>query len=515
MQTPDRLALLSVVALLAGCATSSLNLAPAAPNVPWTPTTRSDGEILAGAPTSISASRNESYVLPSNAKAAGETPALAGLDKSHSYTLAELIDLAQSHNPLTRVAWENARDAALATGIAKAAYLPSVTASVVGAYQTGNNSVTVSGTQGSLNGSLHGSISAISVQWLLFDFGERDAAVSVAEQVSVIANIGFTATHQQLIYRVALAYYTHIAAQARVGTAEKALRNAKEVQAAAESRYAQGVGTIVEVAQARQGTAQAELAQVQAGGQAQDSYVALLAAMGISPLTEIKLADLGQRKLSAALMAPIDEIATGALARRPDVLTAYAAHEASLARLRAARAEFMPKVFLSATGSYSSNTLDVSTLPGLGQGASAVPPTLNVPGTHFGATVLLGITVPIYDGGLRRALEGQARAEEAKTDATLEQIRDEATREIVGATNRVRTSLSALDAADALASAAQITFDAALDAYRHGVGSITDTTRAETALLEAQNASTDAYSAALSYAATLALAAGTLGAAPE
>ena len=175
----------------------------------------------------------------------------------------------------------------------------------------------------------------------------------------------------------------------------------------------------------------------------------------------------------------------------------------------------MPKVFLSATGSHSSNTLDVSTLPSLGQGASQVPSTLNVPGSHYGATMLLGITVPIYDGGLRRALEGQARASEAKTDAMLEQIRDEATREVVSAANRVRTSLSALDAAEALASAAQITFDAALDAYRHGVGSITDTTRAETALLEAQNASTDAYSAAMSSAATLALAAGTLGAAPE
>jgi outer membrane protein TolC len=79
----------------------------------------------------------------------------------------------------------------------------------------------------------------------------------------------------------------------------------------------------------------------------------------------------------------------------------------------------------------------------------------------------------------------------------------------------VRTSLSSLDAADALASAAQITFAAALDAYRHVVGSITDATRSETALLEARNASTDAYSAALSSAATLALAAGLLGAAPE
>ena len=243
--------------------------------------------------------------------------------------------------------------------------------------------------------------------------------------------------------------------------------------------------------------------------------MALLAAMGISPLTQLQLADLGERKLSSALIGPTDQFVAEALARRPDVLTAYAAHEASVARLRAARAEFMPKVFLSATGSHSSNTLAVSTLPGLGQGASQVPPTLNIPGTHFGATVLLGLTVPIYDGGLRRALEGQARADEAKTSARLDQIRDEATREIVAAANQVRTSLSAFDAAHTLASSAQITFDAALDAYRNGVGSITDATRAETGLLEAENASTDTYSAALSSAATLALAAGTLGTAPE
>src|SRR5262249_1279260 len=251
-----------------------------------------------------------------------------------------------------------------------------------------------------------------------------------------------------------------------------ALRNAKDVQTAAESRYAQGVGTIVEVAQARQGTAQGELSHVQASGQAEDSYVALLAAMGMSPLTQIKIASLGERKLSRALIGPVDQFVTEALARRPDVLGAYAAHEASLARLHAAEAEFMPKVFLSATGSYASNTLAVSTLPGLGEGAGQLPPTLNIPSTHYGPTVLLGLTVRIYDGGLRRALEGQARRNEARTSAALEQTRDEATREIVGAANRVRTSLAALDAADALASAAQITFDAALAAYRHGVGSI-------------------------------------------
>ena len=67
-------------------------------------------------------------------------------------------------------------------------------------------------------------------------------------------------------------------------------------------------------------------------------------------------------------------------------------------------------------------------------------------------------------------------------------------------------------AAMAVASAAKTTFDAALAAYRSGVGSITDATTAETQLPQARNASTDAYSTALSAAAALALATGSLGA---
>ncbi len=60
-------------------------------------------------------------------------------------------------------------------------------------------------------------------------------------------------------------------------------------------------------------------------------------------------------------------------------------------------------------------------------------------------------------------------------------------------------------------SSAQTTFDAALAAYRSGVGSIADLTVAETQPLQARNAATDSYSAALSAAATLVLATGAPG----
>jgi outer membrane protein TolC len=149
-------------------------------------------------------------------------------------------------------------------------------------------------------------------------------------------------------------------------------------------------------------------------------------------------------------------------------------------------------------------------------------PIVNLPENQLGVstdqlsgTVLLGMTVPLYAGGSRVALLDQARNNVDKAETMLLQIRNEAARQIVVARNTLKTSLSAYSAATALSAAAQTTFDAALTAYRNGVGSVTDVALAERQLLVAKNAATDAYSTALSAAATLALAAGVLGSAPR
>ena len=116
-----------------------------------------------------------------------------------------------------------------------------------------------------------------------------------------------------------------------------------------EDRYKRGIGTVVEAAQTRQATAEARLAEVQAEGAAQNSYLALISAMGISPMTRLTIADISRRRLPPSLTAPIESFVSESLARRPDVLTGYAAVQASLAGLRAAQAEFLPKVFASGT----------------------------------------------------------------------------------------------------------------------------------------------------------------------
>jgi len=495
-------------AWLAGCATSALDMAPERPDRPWAPATTASGEIIAGKPQRPPTA--EGYVLPAN-PVLGRVPSPQGVDTTRTYALSELIDLAETSNPATRIAWNDARRAALAAGIAESAFLPNITATAIGGYQGNSGHQTALGTSFSSNNSLDGSVSAVSLQWLLFDFGERAAVVDAAKQGSVISNIAFTAVHQQLIYSVAVAFYNHAAAQARLATVTQSLKNAHDVQAAAEDRAQHGFGTVTEVAQARQGTAQANLAVVQATGGAQDAYLALMTAMGISPLTKIRIANVSGRTLSPSMAAPVESIISNALARRPDVQSAYAAQKASLANVRAAQAAFMPKFFLSATGTYNAGNLNVTSLPSVGQ----QPPTVNVSGSHVGGSIFAGVTIPLYDGGMRDARLGRARADADSADARLTQVAEDAVRQIVLADNALHTSLSAHAASQTLEMAAQTTFDSALAAYRNGVGSITDLTLAETQLLQAKNASTDAYSTALSAAATLALATGGLGTAPQ
>ncbi|MEM5431275.1 TolC family protein [Cupriavidus oxalaticus] len=509
MHKPDSLALLLTLgaATLAGCATSSLDLAPPEPDRPWQPQTSARGEIVPGAASKPApAGRPADYTLPINT-ALASVPQPAAVDASHDYLLAELIDLAQSTNPLTRIAWNDARNAALAAGIARSSYLPYISAAAMGGFQRGHSaSPTTLGTLG-VDASTHGAVSVLSLQWLLFDFGERANLVDATEQVSIAANIAFSAAHQKTIHEVSLAFYRYQAARTRAGTVQQAMRNADAVLAAANARYQRGIGTVVEVAQATQNRAQTNLAMVQAQGSETDAYLALVSAIGISPLSRPRIAAMPVRPFPPAVRASIEQIVESAIARRPDVLAAYAAERASQARVKAAQASFLPKVFLSAFTSYASGTSGITAIPPVGQ----QPPTVNLSGYRYGASVFLGVTVPIYDGGLRSAALAQARNDADSASARLTRAKEESVRQVVASQSALESSIAADEAARALASAAQTTYDAAFAAYRRGVGSVTEANLAQNQLLLARNAAADAYSGALAAAATLALATASIG----
>ena len=503
-----RAGFLCAALLPAGCATSSLDLAPTRADRPWTPQTDASGEIVAGvAPGAASADR---YVLPTNQQLAKiRAPSVADADKV--YTLSDLIDLAETNDPLTHTAWNAARDAALVVGIARATYLPRLTVAALGGGQWLNaNNAGVAGLSVDNHNTGSGTITAASMQWLLFDFGERGALIEAAQQGSVVSNIAFTAAHQQVIYDVSLAFYAYSAAHERQDVATRALMNARSIQSAAEARLRQQEGTIVDVAQARQATAQAELGRVRADGAEQNAYLTLITKAGLSPSTRIRIASIADRPFPPGVGKMTDDAIAQAVGRRPDVLAAYAQEKAGTARVRAAEAEFWPKIFASGNVAYSAGHLSITAIPGVGD----QPPALNLTERGVGSTIIAGISMPIYDGGTRAALLEQARNRAESASVALPQSQDEAVQQIALADNAVQTSIAAYAAASSLAKAAQTTYDAAFAAYRNGIGPITAATMAQTGLLEARQSMVDAYSAARAAAATLSFATGSLGSAP-
>ncbi|MFC6492892.1 TolC family protein [Ancylobacter dichloromethanicus] len=494
---PGALWLVLAGLLLPGCATNALKTAPQSHDQPWAPETAAPAGGEGAVETGGAATSAGVFSVPADPQVAQMQPT-PGIDPRRAYGLPELIDIAQTQNPLTRVAWQQARQAALATGMVEATYLPFISANVIGGWQDVSASLPVAiGSTSQVSSRIEGVSPQVALQWLVFDFGQRDALHRTARHNATAANILFNGAHQKIIHDVTRSYFLYSAARGRVRIAEQNAVNARDISAAAQARNDEGRGTTVEVAQGRQLVAQAQFGLVQAQGAERDAYQVLLGAMGVSPMTRLKVREAGRRALPESVGAPTEAMIKAALARRPDVLASFSAMKASQSAIGAAQAEFMPKVFLGAVAAGGDASFSATGLPTIGQQASATG-------------VLLGVTVPLYDGGLRAAQLKNAESLAAASEATFETTRDTAAREIVISAETLRSALASYRAATALASAAAVTYDAAVDAYTSGVGDITAATAADSGLLTARQAQSDAHAASLVAAANLAFVLGAM-----
>lgn len=481
---------------LTGCMPDPMRYAPASELEPWQP----DASQRALSQELDSSAQKAQGASPSDGQTSRNDPPT--IDAHHIYDLPELIDIAQRHNASTRIAWGRARQAASAVGLVEATYLPMLSANVVGGYQHQRTTLPeVLGQREYLDTDANGVVGGLAVQWLLFDFGQRAAARDAAANLSVGANYLYNGVHQKLVFDVSRTYFEYGAARQRSKIAQEALKNSKKILDAATQRRRSGLATTIEVAQAQQLVAQAQLKSVVAAGDERNVYQALLGAMGLSPLVDVKVADASERTLPAAGAAPTEALLKQALAARPDVLAAVAALRASRSGVEVARAEFLPKVYLAGFAATGNGNLDVRGIPGVNQQAGSTG-------------VLVGVSLPLYDGGLRSSRVQDAQARVTASEATLEKIKSDSMREVVVITNTLESALASYEAATSLVKTSAITYDATLDAYQNGVGTVTAVTEGATALLIAKSARADAHAAALVSATSLAFALGQLNSGP-
>jgi len=475
--------------LLLGACNDTRDLAPASPDTPW----QFEPSKEAPAPPIAAAKR---FTVPENT--AVQLPSPADIDPNHVYSLVELIDIAQRRNPSTRVAWEQARQAAINVGIARAAYLPALTASAVAGWEhfaTPFPSNLVP--QGFIVYNAQEFIPQLAVNYLLFDFGGRSAAVEAAGQLSIAGNVAFTAAHQQLIYNVARAYFTLDGADAALRAARQALADAKVVQQSAEALFGRGLNTIVDVQLARRTTAQAQYDLAQADTAQHDAMYTLLAAMDLPPTTKLRVANAADRPLPPRTARAVDDVLSAALRQRPDLLANVAKLRASDAEIAAARSALFPKALLSANVQGNIGRLNVNNSPYSG----VVQPQ---------GAALLKFEWPLYTGGLLQNKLTLAQSKREEAEAALKERTDQALREVALAYDQVDTGLQQYDAAIALQTASEAAFHSASDSYAHGVGTLADATSAQTGLASARAAVARAHAQSLINGAALAFATGEL-----
>src|SRR5258705_6753032 len=214
------------------------------------------------------------------------------IDANKRYELPELIDLAQRVNPETRVAWERARQAALAVGLVESEYFPMLAVSALGGYRSAGVAIPKDlVSDGFFRFELAQAVPALNLRWLLLDFGRRKSAREAAKERLLGANLGFNRKHQQIVYAVQRAFYGLTSVRARIAVAQSAVDAARAVQQAAESRLTRGLATRPEVALARQQAAQAMFELEDVVAKERDAQVTIAESIGITPPTPIQLTD--------------------------------------------------------------------------------------------------------------------------------------------------------------------------------------------------------------------------------
>ena len=436
------------------------------------------------------------------------------------YELPDLIDLAQRLNPETKISWQRAKEALAAVGLKEVTYYPLLSAAAAAGYTrlfaplpslsinraalvhaiaTGGSvgsAISLQDTGNSLHLDILGD-TTLSLQWLLFDFGERAASVRSAREELLIANVAFNATHQKLVFEVSRNYYAYNTERDAVRVARSSLETANTVHEAVEARFQNGLATKPEELQARQQLAQSQFDLQKALGAETDSRVDLLISVGLRPSVKIQIADNFVGSLPTDIQAPVSELVEHALVQRPDMIAAVANIRSKEAHISEIRASNYPRI--SAVGSlgYGEERLSLGRNNTFDSGA----PT-------FGGG--LAVEFPVFDGFLRRHELSAAEAALGEANSQLQKSGDQAVREVWQAYTDLRTAISSEAAADALVKASQEAYEAVLTSYKQGFSTYTELVTNETKLTSARNSLFQSRSAIHTAATALALALGDL-----
>jgi outer membrane protein TolC len=373
-------------------------------------------------------------------------------------SLADVAEAALCNNPQTHEAYASARVQAAQVGIAQSAYLPTVIDNVAS-----NLNITLP--QQTTRSNPYSNLSNnIVASYLLYDFGNRDAALENARQLLQAASATQSNVVQIVLLSAIQAYYQVQASTAGLEAALEAEHASEESFKAAQARYKAGVSTPADKLQAQTLFAQNTLNRISIEGNLKNAYGTLANVMGLAANQNIKILPSAAVETGNNIEQNIQALIEQASSRRPDLMASEAQLKAAQASIEISKAASKPIVSIGVSNGFQSgNSLASSDNSSLG----------------------VTVTIPIFSG---YAPTYRIRAAEANFDvraAQRDKLRLQISLDVWRAYQNLHTANESINAAVILVSSAEESSRVAMGRYKAGVGNILDSINAQSALASA------------------------------
>ena len=396
--------------------------------------------------------------------------------------IVDLIDLALANNPETRLTWWNAKRAAAALDSARSAYSPIIG---INAHLTNGRDFrfvngpdvdyTITGVDLTLN-------------LLLYDFGERDAQVQVAKNALVAANWQTDWVLQKVLVDVFENAYTILNLQETLQAARISSDDAVKMLETAVELNRAGLTPVTDVHTSRAQVSQAKMEVVQHQSHLEIQYAKLASSLGLMADTPLKLATISDLPtLSATSLSKLIDLA---LKQRADLMAKHARVKEARAQHLKTQLSYRPKISVYARG-----------------GANrAVEDKANAAQYQ----VKLNLDIPLYDGFNHVYQNRMAFADLRTSIEELAQLELNIAFEVLSYSKNLQAAQAMLPLAESNLNSAKQAYEGVLETYGSGKIDIAVVSNALRQLAAARMRYSDVRTKLLVAAANLAFSTGTL-----
>ena len=421
--------------------------------------------LLAGA--LISSAHADPFDIENKVKPVPKAAICSANIQKEKLRLEDVINLALCQNPQTQKLYMGALATAAEYGQTRADYLPEIN------FNAGINQSDTTVHHGRDSNSTMAS-AGVNLNWLLYDFGGREASNESVRQSLNAALATRSDTLQSLIFDVAEAYFQVFAAQEEYKNSEATLASALAALEAAAQRYELGLAALSDKLQAETSYSEAQLSATKAKENLALAKGRLAVLLNYSPDQSLELYEEHYPMDYFTLPGDAESLFKTALNNRADIAARKALVKQAEAFLDLQKAQNAPSLNLAA----GLNGQDELTKGGP---------------RSYTSSVGLTMTVPLFTGFRNTYRTSQARYQLEQNKAELKQLENDIRHEVWTTYQNFFTAKKTYEISLTTFASADQNANVALGAYKAGKGSILTVLDAQAKLANVRSTQTRSF----------------------